>query len=80
MYFCGKYPLKSWNVPSRSSQSVFYTIDLWGDAKLTCSCPNSIFNRKVCRHIKEKEEELRASFGGIQEATIFYKKYGRKKN
>lgn len=64
-------PIKTFKVKGKTGD---YNVDLWWDGNITCDCPASAFNKKkICWHKKKIEEELKATFGGIQEAIENYK-------
>lgn len=72
MRWCGKYPLKRWTNPSQSKEDIFYDVELWGDGKITCTCPAGMYKRR-CRHIREKKEELASFYGGTFEAIAHFR-------
>ncbi len=63
----GKRRLKQWEVQSHSDPSKQYKVTLYDDDSFACSCPQWIYRRKECKHIKKyKKEFLRYPFEGIQ--------------
>ena len=70
-------PIKTWRVPSSHrqpdpSETIYYTIELWGDGKMYCGCVAGSFRRK-CKHLAQKQDELSEEFGGIFQAIEFYR-------
>ena len=58
-------PIKSWKVQSShrhsdTGQYSFYEVALWSDGSWTCECAGSFYgqNRKNCKHIRQKMDEL----------------------
>jgi len=66
--FEGKYPIKTWNVPSKDGKTI-HLVELWSEGKLTCNCPASVFTKKICRHRREIETEISSQFGSVMGYT-----------
>jgi len=79
MYFPGKYPIKSWSVKSRTqvhpdtTEPLYYTLELWGDGKITCNCSAGSYNR-LCWHRKKIKDELESGFGSVDKAIEQFRK------
>ena len=72
----GKNPVKVWRVESShlhpdTGDKVYYSVELWGDNKLECSCLAGQFKKK-CKHKEKKEVELIKEFGSINKAVEYY--------
>ena len=45
--------VKQWEIASSSDKSKVYTVTQKGDGSFTCTCPQFVFRKKVCKHISE---------------------------
>jgi hypothetical protein len=45
--------VKQWEVPSSSDKSKVYTVTQKADGSFTCTCPQFVYRKKVCKHISE---------------------------
>ena len=69
----GRFALKTFQVPSKSKKNKFWEVGLWGDGKMTCSCPVNTMKKRTCKHILEKEQELIAMFESVKGAVAHYR-------
>jgi len=46
------YYIRKWEVPSFTNPDKIYTVSLTKNGEYQCSCPQWIFRRKECKHIK----------------------------
>jgi len=69
----GKYPLETFQVPSKSKKNKFWEVSLWGDGLMTCECPVNTMRKRTCKHIQAKEQELIAIFESIKGAVNHYR-------
>lgn len=67
--------LRQWNVPSSSGKKQEYKVTVYDDGRWECSCPDWIYRRAECKHIKMQKavEEAEASarknvIGGVVKA------------
>jgi len=80
MLWIGIKPLKTWRVKSKSSvhpdtgEPITYTLELWADKKLLCSCAGCKWSKKgkLCYHAREKLKSLKKQFGSLDEAIKYY--------
>lgn len=59
-----KYPVQEWKVPSSTTDEI-YTVGLWFDYKLSCTCIRFRMKRDTCKHIQAKRLELESLYGSI---------------
>ena len=53
------YYIRKWEVPSFTNPDKIYIVSLTKNGEYQCSCPQWIFRRKECKHIKMiKEREI----------------------
>jgi hypothetical protein len=45
--------VKQWEIPSSSDKSKIYTVTQKADGSFTCTCPQFVFRKTVCKHISE---------------------------
>ncbi|MHA1191878.1 MAG: hypothetical protein ACTSP9_06230 [Promethearchaeota archaeon] len=45
--------VKQWEIASSSDKSKVYTVTQKVDGSFTCTCPQFVFRKKVCKHISE---------------------------
>lgn len=45
--------VKQWEIASSSDKSKVYTVTQKADGSFTCTCPQFVFRKKVCKHISE---------------------------
>jgi len=83
--FLGKYPLKTWKIPSRTEKDpdlgipIERTVELLGDGRLFCDCPAGYYRHK-CHHINDIKKELETNFGGITNAVEHYRQEKKNEN
>jgi len=53
MHWPGKNPERSFKVKSKSDPNTTYTVDVWEENDLICSCLYNYYKRKDCSHISK---------------------------
>jgi len=50
--------VKQWEIPSSSDKSKIYTVTQKADGSFTCTCPQFVFRKTVCKHISECKSKV----------------------
>ena len=45
--------IKEWKIPSSSDKSKVYTVTRKADGSFSCTCPQFVYRKKVCKHISQ---------------------------
>ena len=53
-----EYPTYSWKVPSKSNKGSFHLVGYYENDTWTCDCVGFNTHKKVCRHIRRKQNEF----------------------
>jgi len=48
-----RHAIHTFNVPSESQSNLHYTIILWSDGQLECSCKDYQYRGPQCKHVRD---------------------------
>ncbi|MEM3742813.1 MAG: helicase-related protein [Nitrososphaerota archaeon] len=61
---------RTWSVPSETVQGREYVVRLLDDGRYTCTCPDHVYRRRECKHIRRIRMEYEVEELELLESTI----------